>query len=124
MERRLAGRGRHGGALRGGQVRAGGLLGRGAVGSAYGAAGSLAIVLLWVYYSAQILLFGAEITQAYATQRGSWVEPKEKAAPAAAPPPPRWPRFGTRLRRLEPEVWWHRPGDPRSSAAAGRVFGF
>jgi membrane protein len=33
--------------------------------SAYGAAGSLVVILLWVYYSAQVMLFGAEFTQAY-----------------------------------------------------------
>lgn len=38
---------------------------------AYGAAGTILIVLLWVYYAAQILLFGAELTQAYATSHGS-----------------------------------------------------
>ena len=58
-----------------GKFALGAYIGRGAVGSAYGAAGSLAIVLIWVYYSAQILLFGAELTQVYARQRGSWVEP-------------------------------------------------
>jgi membrane protein len=38
--------------------------------SAYGAAGSLVAVLLWVYYSSQVLLFGAEFTQVYATKYG------------------------------------------------------
>jgi membrane protein len=46
-------------------------LGRGTVGSVYGAAGSLVIVLLWVYYSAQILFFGAEFTQVFARRYGS-----------------------------------------------------
>jgi membrane protein len=46
-------------------------LGRSAVGSTYGAAGSLVVLLLWVYYSAQILLFGAEFTQVYARTTGS-----------------------------------------------------
>jgi membrane protein len=41
-------------------------LGKSAIGSSYGAAGSLVVLLLWVYYSAQILFFGAEITQVYA----------------------------------------------------------
>jgi membrane protein len=54
-------------------------LGRAAVGSAYGAAGSLAIVLLWVYYSAQILLLGAEFTQVWARRHGAWIEPKPDA---------------------------------------------
>jgi membrane protein len=44
---------------------------RTAVGSSFGAAGSLVLVLLWVYYSAQILLFGAEFTQVYARAHGS-----------------------------------------------------
>ncbi|HUF38694.1 MAG TPA: YihY/virulence factor BrkB family protein [Anaerolineales bacterium] len=46
-------------------------LGNSAVGSAFGAAGSLALILLWVYYSAQILFFGAEFTQVYANKYGS-----------------------------------------------------
>ena len=45
--------------------------GKSAVGSSYGAAGALVLVLLWIYYSAQILLFGAEFTQVYARTRGS-----------------------------------------------------
>lgn len=54
-------------------------LGRSSVSSAYGAAGSLVIVLLWVYYSAQILFFGAEFTQVYATRFGKKLEPAENA---------------------------------------------
>ena len=46
-------------------------LGNSTVASAYGAAGSLVVVLLWVYYSAQIMLFGAEFTRLYAARRGS-----------------------------------------------------
>lgn len=46
-------------------------LGGGAVASPYGAAGSLVVVLLWIFYSAQILLFGAEFTQVYAHRHGS-----------------------------------------------------
>ena len=46
-------------------------LARSTVASAYGAAGSLVIILTWVYYSAQILLLGAEVTHVYATQQGS-----------------------------------------------------
>lgn len=46
-------------------------LGKAAVGSAYGAAGSLVILLIWVYWSAQILFFGAEFTQVYARTYGS-----------------------------------------------------
>jgi membrane protein len=50
-------------------------LGKSSVASAYGAAGSLVIVLAWVYYSAQILLLGAEFTHVYAKRRGSRVGP-------------------------------------------------
>ena len=54
-------------------------LGSGSAGSAYGAASGLITTFVWVYYSAQILLFGAEFTQIYATAYGSRVVPKEHA---------------------------------------------
>ncbi len=54
-------------------------LGSGTAGSAYGAASSLITLLLWVYYSSQILLFGAEFTQVYANQAGRYVEPSKYA---------------------------------------------
>jgi membrane protein len=54
-------------------------LGHAGVASAYGAAGSLAILLVWVYYSAQIFLFGAELTQVYANAHGSRILPNEHA---------------------------------------------
>ena len=54
-------------------------LGSGAAGSAYGAASSLMTLLLWIYYAAQILLFGAEFTQVYANTYGTRVEPQEHA---------------------------------------------
>jgi membrane protein len=54
-------------------------LGSSAVASAYGAAGSLVLLLLWAYYSGQILLFGAEFTQQYANILGSRVVPEEGA---------------------------------------------
>lgn len=46
-------------------------LSRGSVGSAYGAAGSLIVILVWVYFSGQIFFFGAEFTKAYADMFGS-----------------------------------------------------
>ena len=49
------------------------------VGSTYGAAGSLVILLLWVYYSAIILYFGAEFTKAYAVKFGAPIHPDEYA---------------------------------------------
>ncbi|MEP7292440.1 MAG: YihY/virulence factor BrkB family protein [Chloroflexota bacterium] len=54
-------------------------LGNSTIGSAYGAAGSFVVLLIWIYYSAQLLLFGAEFTQVYARTHGSWVEPTENA---------------------------------------------
>ena len=54
-------------------------LGSGGAGSAYGAASSLITLLLWIYYAAQIFLFGAEFTQVYANTYGTRVEPQEHA---------------------------------------------
>ena len=58
-------------------------LGSGSAGSAYGAASALITTLVWVYYSGQILLFGAEFTETYATQYGSRVVPAEGAVKVA-----------------------------------------
>lgn len=49
-------------------------LGSAGVGSAYGAAGSLVALVVWVYYSAQIFLFGAEFTKVYASKYGSYTQ--------------------------------------------------
>lgn len=54
-------------------------LGASKAGSAYGAAGSIVIILLWVYYSAMILYFGAEFTQVYAQYHGAQIQPNEYA---------------------------------------------
>jgi membrane protein len=54
-------------------------LGSGAAGSAYGAASSLITLLLWIYYSSQILLFGAEFTQVYASRAGRGSKPAKYA---------------------------------------------
>ena len=60
-------------------------LGRSGVGSVYGAAGSLVLLLVWVYYSAQIFFFGAELTQVYARRHGSRLGlPETVAATTAA----------------------------------------
>ncbi len=56
-------------------------LGTSSVGSAYGAAGSLVIFLMWVFYSAQIFLFGAELTKVWARTYGSKIKPSENAIP-------------------------------------------
>jgi membrane protein len=55
-------------------------LGRAGVTSVYGAAGSLVLVLLWIYYSAQILLLGAELTEVYSRRYGSRREPSGRPA--------------------------------------------
>jgi membrane protein len=60
-------------------------IGKSGLTSVFGAAGSLVVVLLWVYYSAQIFLMGAEFTWAYALTFGSR---KEQPVPAAAPAVP------------------------------------
>lgn len=54
-------------------------LGKSNVASGYGAAGSLVLVLLWVYYSAQIMLYGAEFTQVYANRLGERIVPAHDA---------------------------------------------
>jgi membrane protein len=60
-----------------GQQLIGLYLGQSSVASSYGAAGSVMVLLLWVYYSSQILLLGAEFTRAYAQRHGA------KASPAS-----------------------------------------
>lgn len=52
-------------------------LARSGLTSAYGAAGSLALILAWIYYSSLTLFFGAEFTQLYANRHGSGIRPKE-----------------------------------------------
>ena len=66
-------------------------VGRAEPGSAFGAAGSLALVLVWVYYSALIVLVGAEFTQVYARSRGSHVGHTKHGEPSGS------------LRKKEPE---------------------
>lgn len=56
-------------------------LGHSALSSSYGVAGSFVVLLVWVYYSAQILFFGAELTQVYANHYGSRIVPSENAVP-------------------------------------------
>jgi membrane protein len=56
-------------------------IGKAGIGTAYGAAGSIVVLITWVYYSAQILYFGAEFTQVYAITHGSHTVPTENAVP-------------------------------------------
>ena len=67
-----------------GKVAIGYYIGRASIGSAYGAAGSLIVLLVWVYYSSLIIFFGAEFTHTWATRQRR-VEPMSHAEPGAAP---------------------------------------
>jgi membrane protein len=60
-------------------------LGRTAVGSAYGAAGSLVVLLVWIYYSTQILLFGAEITRVISHRKTQSLSQPDHALPTDSP---------------------------------------
>jgi membrane protein len=62
-----------------GQVAIGIYFGYVSVGGAYGAAGSLVVLLVWIFYSAQIFLFGAEFTQVYARRQGARIQPSANA---------------------------------------------
>jgi membrane protein len=62
-----------------GKLAIGYYLGKSDLASTYGAAASIITILLWIYYSSQILLFGAEFTRAYAERRGA------RRAPTAKP---------------------------------------
>ncbi len=59
-------------------------LGRESTASGFGAAGSVVILLLWVYYASCILLFGAEFTQVYARETGHDIQPSPNAVPVTA----------------------------------------
>ena len=72
-------------------------LGKSGMASAYGAAGSLVIVLVWVYYTAQILFLGAEFAKVYARRRGRLLEPTENAEVRVPPPPQPRPHYGVAL---------------------------
>lgn len=64
-----------------GKLAIGLYLGHSAMASSYGVAGSFVVLLVWTYYSAQILFFGAELTQVYANTFGSRILPSENAEP-------------------------------------------
>lgn len=67
-----------------GKYLIGAYLGNAAVGSSYGALGSLVVLLLWVYYSSQILFLGAEFTEAYAEMSGKQIVPAKNARAVAS----------------------------------------
>lgn len=63
----------------GGQFLLGLYLSQSSIGSVFGAAGSLTAILVWIYYSAQILLFGAEFTEVWARHYGASIRPDDDA---------------------------------------------
>lgn len=62
-----------------GEFLIGTYLGKANLGNAFGAASSVVLVLLWIYYSMQIILFGAKLTQKFADRFGSGILPSQKA---------------------------------------------
>src|SRR5262249_47407937 len=79
----------------GGKLLIGLYLGRSSFGSAYGAAGSLVVLIVWVYYAAQVFLFGAELAHVYARRHGT----PAGAAAGAAGAGPRAEEGGVRAAR-------------------------
>jgi membrane protein len=67
-------------------------VGKAGVASPFGAAGSLAVLLVWIYYSSQIIFLGAEFTRIWALRRGSPMKPSEGAVSLATPADPRGPQ--------------------------------
>lgn len=99
------------------------------VGSTYGAAGSLAVIFVWIYYSAIILYFGAEFTKAYALNKGARIIPNEyaqwnaeptvpgaepKQAPASSPSPEKQRRQHS---TAQPQLAVDNPRQPLAQAA-------
>jgi membrane protein len=62
-----------------GEFLIGAYLGMANLGSTFGAASSMVLILFWIYYSMQIILFGAKLTQKYADRFGSGITPSQKA---------------------------------------------
>lgn len=59
-------------------------MGKAGISSSYAAAGSIAVILIWVYYAAQVFLLGAEFTKVYAADRLQMASPMQGQAPTAA----------------------------------------
>jgi membrane protein len=90
-------------------------LGKAGIGSTYGAAGSLVVVLAWIYYSAQIFFFGAEFTHVYSMRHGSHQRTEEGSPVVTVPvhistPPEQ--RLGTVT-----SEHWNSNGDSQNEAA-------
>ena len=99
-------------------------LGKAAFGSTYGAAGSLVILLVWVYWSAQILFFGAEFTQVYARTHGSMAGDTSKTeARAKAERPEDRPTLSVPLPSAAPTPLRQRSQHGFAKVAAGIFLG-
>ena len=72
-----------------GKAAIGAYLGRASIGSSYGAAGSLVVLVVWVYYASLIFFVGAEITHVYGRWRERRIRPTEDAVVAKQQPPPK-----------------------------------
>jgi membrane protein len=106
-------------------------LGQASVGSAYGAAGTLVVLLIWIYYSAQILFMGAEFTQVYANRFGSRIAAEVEDGADVLPDAPQPQIAATDERRTgdgsglrtEDDRGRHsnRPADERPAAASATM---
>lgn len=95
-------------------------LGNSQVGTTYGAAGSVVIILVWVYYTAQILYFGAEFTRVYVRRYGKKpAQLTENAAPVTQPEQLQqgWPRTPDAVSQMSQQ---RRPSQPRPGLSQKR----
>jgi membrane protein len=74
-------------------------LGRASVSSPYGAAGSVVVLVIWIYYAAQILFLGAQFTRVYARRRGAAIAPSRDAVEVPEPEAERGVRNTARVER-------------------------
>jgi membrane protein len=103
-----------------GKVAIGAYIGRSEAASQFGAAASIAVLLLWVYYAAQIFLMGAEFTRVYAHLHGSrsgepLPPPPQEAAREAAEGTAHAAAAGTTLAAASDRATASRPGAPRGT---------
>jgi membrane protein len=100
-----------------GKILIGLYLGHSSVGSAYGAAGTLLVILVWIYYSAQILFLGAEFTQVYANKYGTRVVAAKNAVPVTQEQRAQEGMPSKEQLEVGEQVKHGRPRSPQSQAA-------
>lgn len=107
-----------------GKFALGWYLGRESTADAYGSAGSVVLLLLWVYYASCILLFGAEFTQVYAAARGRVIEPSANAQLVSeeSASAPKHPAAGTTTVDEDGETWSPQPRAHRQREQLNPVF--